>query len=82
MLHKTPFISEIKPVEISSANAKLNSHSLTENELRLNKILIGQLLWAANQTHSDKSFDICDIICAVKPDTVSHILGANKMLKT
>ena len=73
MLDQTSFIREIKTIEISRDRTKMKLDDLNDSELRLYRTMIGQLSWAANQTHPDILFDICEPSNTVKHAIESHI---------
>ena len=52
-LSQTKFIDEIKKNEITRDRSKQKHLDLNEEELKSFKALIGQLLWASNQTPPD-----------------------------
>ena len=80
-LSQTKFIDEIKKNEITRDRSKQKHLDLNEEELKSFKALIGQLLWASNQTPPDISFNLSELSSSVNHATVEHILRANKVLK-
>ena len=50
-------------------------------ERKLLKQTVGQLLWVANQTRPDISFDTCYLSNSISKATVSDVLRANKVIR-
>lgn len=82
MLDQTTFMDHIKPVETSRDRTKIISDKLRDGDIPLHKTVIGQILWATNQTCLDITFHESELSSAVKHATIRHLSRANKVLKT
>ena len=78
---KPNLLMKLKKIEITGDRSKQKHLDLSEEELKSFRALIGQLLWASNQTHPDISFNLSELSNSVNHATVEHILSANRVLK-
>ena len=78
---KPNLLMKLKKIEITGDRSKQKHLDLSEEELKSFRALIGQLLWASNQTHRDISFNLSELRNSVNHATVEHILSANRVLK-
>ena len=78
---KPNLLMKLKKIEITGDRSKQKHLDLSEEELKSFRALIGQLLWASNQTHPDISFNLSELRNSVNHATVEHILSANRVLK-
>ena len=74
-------MENILPNVITKARTLQKEGLLNQSEVRQLRSLVGQILWAANQTRPDISFDACMLAAKLKNARVQDILDANKVVK-
>ena len=78
VIHQNNYIQNIKPINKDSSSL---TRSLTHQETRQLKALVGQIQWVAKQTRPDAAYTACELSTRVKSATVADVRRANKQLK-
>ena len=72
----------IEKLEVIDLSANVNKQdSLTEEQKKKLRSLIGQLAWTSSQTRPDVAFDVCQLSVNFKNATVKDLMKANKCVK-
>lgn len=81
LLSQKHYANSIQPIQISKNRASQKDSKLDTTELDIMRSRIGQILWVANQTRPDVSFDASTLASAFKNGTVANILETNKVIR-
>ena len=80
-LDQFSYVKNILLIVITKARTLQKDSLLNQSEVSQLRSLVGQILWAANQTRPDISFDACMLAAKLKNARVQDILDANKVVK-
>ena len=80
MIDQAAYIQSISPIHIGKERLLRKQDSVSNEELKSLRILIGNLNWVATQTMPDLLFGCCELMGLTKNATVEDI-EANKVLK-
>ena len=71
-LDQFSYAENILPIVITKARTLQKESLLNQSEVSQLRSLVGQILWAANQTRSDISFDACMLAAKLKNARVGY----------
>ena len=77
-VHQSKHINSMQPLKLD--NLKKKTDALNTREYEELRSHVGQLIWTANQTRPDISFDICQISVNLKMATKEDVLRTNKCI--
>ena len=77
-VHQSKYINSMQPLKLD--NLKKKTDALNTREYEELRSHVGQLMWTANQTRPDISFDICQISVNLKMATKEDVLRTNKCI--
>ena len=78
-LSQRTYIEKLEAVDLSTNANKQDS--LTEEQKKRLRSLIGQLAWISSQTRPDVAFDVCQLSVNFKNATVKDLMKVNKCIK-
>lgn len=78
VIHQHNYIQNIKAIDKDSSSL---TRSLSRQETRQLKALVGQIQWVAKQTRPDAAYTACELSTRVTSATVADVRRANKQLK-
>ena len=81
MIDQVAYIRNISPIHIGKERLSQKQDSVSNEELKSLRILIGQLNWVATQTRPDLLFGCCELMSFTKNAKVEDLIKANKLLK-
>ena len=81
MIDQVAYIQNISPIHIGKERLSQKQDSVSNEELKSLRILIGQLNWVATQTRPDLLFGCCELMSFTKNAKVEDLIKANKLLK-
>ena len=80
-LNQDTYIKGMKPIDISISRAQQSKALVTPEERSSIKSACGKLLWVANNTRPDLSYDTCQMCCLGKSAVVGDISKINKLIR-
>ena len=80
-LNQDTYIQELEYLELPTKRAKQTREVLTPEERLAVKSVCGQLLWVANNTRPDLSYDTCQLSNIGKTGVVGDIMKLNRVIR-
>ena len=79
-LSQHDYAEALHPIPLESNRRTCRSASLSYVELEEYRVVVGQLMWLANQTRPDIAFEVCELSTHCHNATVEDVLHANKVI--
>ena len=81
IINQINYAKEIEEIQIDSSRLANPDDSLTEQELKSVRSVIGKLSWLATQTRPDLAYDVCHLSTSVKHGKVGLMNLVNRVVK-
>ena len=79
-MSQNDYVQDLKPIQMDHKMKANRSSLLSDEELEEYRVVVGQLMWLANQTRPDIAFEVCELSTHCHNATVEDEINANKVV--
>ena len=80
-LHQLPYCETVEMYELSNERKHQKNESLSSDEMRGYRKIVGCLNWVATVSRPDLSFDVVSLSTHFRNATIEHLIYANKVVR-